>query len=79
VERVAETVVPIQARHATSHNVAAHKKARRAEFEMAEPAIQIAIPGEAMFPPGAVPEGVTYIANVSLAADGSVQGVRLQP
>jgi hypothetical protein len=44
---------------------------------MADPAVQIAIPADAMFPPGAVPEGVTYIANVSLT-DGSVQGIRLQ-
>jgi hypothetical protein len=46
---------------------------------MAEPAIQIAIPADAMFPHGAVPEGMTYIANLSLAADGSVQGFRLRP
>jgi anti-sigma factor RsiW len=49
------------------------------DWAMAEPAIQIAIPADAMFPPGAVPEGVTYIANVSLGADGSIQGIRLQP
>jgi hypothetical protein len=49
------------------------------EWAMAEPAIQIAIPADAMFPPGAVPEGVTYIANVSLGGDGSVQGLRIQP
>jgi len=44
-----------------------------------ETAIQIAIPVEAMFPPGAVPEGITFIADVSMAADGSVQALRLQP
>jgi hypothetical protein len=47
------------------------------DWAMTEPAIQIAIPADAMFPPGAVPEGVTYIANVSLGPDGSVQGIRL--
>jgi hypothetical protein len=47
------------------------------DWAMAEPAIQIAIPADAMFPPGAVPEGVTYIANVSLGPDGSVQGIQL--
>jgi hypothetical protein len=46
---------------------------------MAGPAIRIAIPADEIFPPGAVPEGVAYIANLSLAADGSVQGLRLQP
>ena len=54
-------------------------ESRKAEWAMIEPAIQIAIPAEAMFPPGAVPEGVTYIANVSLGPDGLVQGIRLQP
>ena len=45
----------------------------------AEPAIQIAIPAEAMFPPGAVPEGVSFNADLSIGADGSVQRLRLQP
>ena len=54
-------------------------ESRKAEWAMIEPAIQIAIPAEAMFPPGAVPEGVTYIANVSLGPDGSVRGIQLQP
>jgi anti-sigma factor RsiW len=64
---------PVQRRH-----VAARRKAPTANWAMADPAIQIAIPAEAMFPPGAVPEGITYIANLSLT-DGSVQGIRLQP
>ena len=67
-----QTVAPVQRRH-----VAARKKAANTNWAMADPAVQIAIPGEAMFPPGAVPEGVNYIANVSLT-DGSVQGIRLQ-
>jgi hypothetical protein len=45
----------------------------------AEPAIQIAIPAEAMFPPGAVPEGINFIADLSIGPDGSAQGLRLQP
>jgi hypothetical protein len=44
-----------------------------------EPAIQIAIPAEAMFPPGAVPEGVSFVADVSIGADGSVEQLRLRP
>ncbi len=54
-------------------------KTTNANWALSEPAIQIAIPVEAMFPPGAVPEGITFIADVSMAADGSVQGLRLQP
>ena len=45
----------------------------------AEPGIQIAIPAEAMFPPGAVPDGINFVAEVSIAPDGSAQGLRLQP
>ncbi len=70
---VTNTPNPVQRRHA-----AAHRKTQTANWAVAEPAIQIAIPGDAMFPPGAVPEGVNFVANLSLA-DGSVQGLRLQP
>lgn len=49
------------------------------DWAIGQPAIQIAIPADAMFPPGAVPEGVAYIANVSFAADGSIQAFRLHP
>jgi anti-sigma factor RsiW len=45
----------------------------------AESAVQIAIPAEAMFPPGAMPEGMNFIAEVSIGADGSVEGLRLRP
>jgi hypothetical protein len=42
----------------------------------AEPDIRVAIPAEAMFAPGAIPEGVSFIADVGFAADGSAQGIR---
>jgi hypothetical protein len=58
--------------------VTAPMKPQNANWALAEPSIQIAIPVEAMFPPGAVPEGITFIADLSVAADGSVQGLRLQ-
>jgi anti-sigma factor RsiW len=45
----------------------------------AEPAIEIAIPAESMFPPGAVPEGVSFTAELSIGADGSAQQMRLRP
>jgi anti-sigma factor RsiW len=44
-----------------------------------EPAIQIAIPAEAMFPPGAAPDGINFVAELSIAPDGTAQGLRLQP
>jgi anti-sigma factor RsiW len=44
-----------------------------------EPVIQIAIPADEMFPPGAVPEGMHFAADLALAADGSAERLRLQP
>lgn len=44
-----------------------------------EPVIQIAIPADEMFPPGAVPEGMHFVADVTIAADGSAERLRLRP
>jgi hypothetical protein len=44
-----------------------------------EPPIEIAIPADAMFPPGAVPPGTSFIADVTISADGSPQLVGLRP
>jgi len=44
-----------------------------------EPAVEIAIPADAIFPPGAVPDGVGFTADVTIAPDGSAQQVRLHP
>jgi len=54
-------------------------KTPNASWTPVGPAIQIVIPAEAMFPPGAVPEGINFIADLDIAADGSAQGLRLQP
>lgn len=43
------------------------------------PAIEIAFPAEALFPPGAVPQGFGFVADVSISADGSAQQLRLRP
>lgn len=43
-----------------------------------ETAVQIAIPAEAMFPPGAMPKGLNFVAELSIAPDGSVKQVRLR-
>jgi anti-sigma factor RsiW len=72
-EPAIKPITPVRRAHAASH-----RRAPSENWAMTEPAIQIAIPADAMFPPGAVPEGATYVANLSLA-DGSVQAIRLQP
>jgi anti-sigma factor RsiW len=44
-----------------------------------EPAVQITFPAETMFAPGAIPEGVSFIADLSIGADGSAERLRLRP
>jgi len=44
-----------------------------------EPVIQIAIPADEMFPPGAVPEGIHFVADLTIAADGSAERLSLRP
>jgi anti-sigma factor RsiW len=51
---------------------------RVAEWQPTETTVQIAIPAEAMFPPGALPRGLNFIAEMSIAPDGSVKQVRLR-
>lgn len=41
--------------------------------------IQIAFPADEMFPPGAVPEGVQFVADVTITADGSAERLQLRP
>lgn len=43
------------------------------------PAIEIAFPADDMFPPGAVPEGMHFVADVTIAPDGSAERLRLRP
>ena len=70
-------------------DVAPHKTIRRRQavspvqdrsirWQPTQTAVQIAIPAESMFPPGAMPNGMNFIAELSIAPDGSVQQVRLR-
>ncbi len=69
---------PISTRTHRRHG-AAPVQSQTANWVPAEPAIQIAIPAEAMFAPGTIPEGVSFTAELSIAADGSAQRLRLRP
>jgi len=42
-------------------------------------AVEIDIPADAIFPPGAVPAGVGFAADVTMASDGSAEQIRLRP
>jgi Putative zinc-finger len=44
-----------------------------------EPHIEIAIPAEAMFPPGALPPGMSFTADLTISADGSPEGLGVRP
>lgn len=52
---------------------------RTANWQPTERAIEISIPAESVFPPGAVPQGVNFLADLSIAADGSAEQIRLRP
>lgn len=52
--------------------------AESAKWQPNESAVQIAFPAEAMFPPGAMPKGLNFVAELSIAPDGSVRQVRLR-
>lgn len=45
----------------------------------AEPPIEIAIPVDAMFPPGALPPGMSFTADLTIAVDGTVERLGLHP
>ena len=83
------SVTPAPKAHAVIHRkplnatVPAGSRSQNASREAASlptgPAIEIAIPGDAVFPPGALPPGVGFVADVNIASDGSAQRVRLYP
>jgi anti-sigma factor RsiW len=84
---VAATSVPVPAAHAAegAARKTIHKghavppvAERTVKWQLPETAVQIAIPAEAMFPPGAMPNGMNFIAELSIASDGSVKQVRLR-
>ena len=84
---VPASVSPVRRIHRRSHAVPApftNANAAPAQYENAyslpnEPMIQITIPADEIYPPGAVPEGMHFVADLTIAADGSAEGLRLRP
>lgn len=68
-KRRARATAPVQAR--------AHATAARPASD--EPALRIAIPAEAIFAPGTLPDGMVFVADLSIGADGRVEQLRLVP
>jgi anti-sigma factor RsiW len=70
---------PEPVRGMTSHKRRSAPPAqRKPSWQPTETAVEIAIPAEAVLPPGAMPEGTSFIAELSIAPDGSVKQVRLR-
>jgi anti-sigma factor RsiW len=67
-------IKPVRVRHA-----AEPPQSFQTNSPSAESAIQIAIPADALFPPGAFPQGVAFVADLSIAPDGSPQRLHLEP
>jgi negative regulator of sigma E activity len=44
-----------------------------------EPQIEISIPADAMFPPGALPPGMSFTADLTISPDGSLERMGLRP
>lgn len=62
-------------RHSSTNSVA------RAKLQPVDPqpTIEIAIPADAMFPPGAFPTGFAFAADLSIRGDGSPEALRVRP
>jgi hypothetical protein len=74
-------VPQVQRRHETREIRQATPQPRFEEsnWPPTSPAVEIAIPADAIFPPGAIPDGVGFTAEVAIAPDGSAQQIRLRP
>jgi hypothetical protein len=77
IQRVHRRHPPTPARNQIANSGAAPGQQSYTSPE--ETAIQIAIPADEMFPPGAVPEGMHFVADLTIAADGSAERLRLSP
>ncbi len=84
---ITATVAPVPAppRLAPARNKTPRKlhlveqpRGQAVRWQPPEAAVQIAIPADAMFPPGTMPAGMNFIAELSIAPDGSVRQVRLR-
>jgi len=81
LRKAAAPVLPenrhIHHRHAVAPGVSPARVARN--WLPPEPSVQIAIPAEALLPPGAAPDGIGFIADMRILTDGSMQQVGWQP
>jgi hypothetical protein len=58
---------------------AAQTQPRQVNALLRAPAVEIAIPADDLFPPGAVPPGVVFTADVTIVPESSAQQISLRP
>jgi hypothetical protein len=58
-------------------DIPASGKRQDADLLPTGPAVEIAVPADAVLPPGAAPQGAIFLIDLSIAPDGSAQRVRL--
>ena len=76
LDRKEAVIKPVTARR---HRARPRMQAQNAAWVPDVPMISIAIPADALFAPGAIPDGIDFLADLSFAADGSPRGLRLRP
>ncbi len=69
----------IIARGTGSRELVQSSQARNLGPFLPEPHVEIAIPADAMFPPGAAPPGMSFAADLTISADGSAERLGLRP
>ncbi len=69
----------IIARGTGSRALVQSSQARNLGPFLPEPHVEIAIPADAMFPPGAAPPGMSFAADLTISADGSAERLGLRP
>jgi anti-sigma factor RsiW len=73
------SVTSVAKNAAGAHRMKSPTASKSANWVPLQPALEVAIPADSMFPPGAVPLGINFIADVNFAPDGSARQMRLQP
>ena len=71
--------VPAPVKRVHHQTIAKRTEIPPAAWTGLEPSIEIAIPADAIFAPGALPPGVTFTADLSIGGDGSPRILRVQP
>jgi anti-sigma factor RsiW len=71
--------VPARTQHTTAAVASQISPGQGVSPFTAEPAVEIAISADAMFAPGAVPPGISFTAELTIAADGTAERLGLHP